>query len=147
MPSIQVFKQQKLIDSKRFEGSFHIHVKEGQPIWKTEAESFTDSMDYGQSAPPSYEHVWLIAGSPHYILHFVRPDWLLEVNDQRCKPGLYLSINIVWSKINLIYNEYEFSFLFEATEPTDEDAPLPQPIKLRSELSDVDIHFPTDSDL
>ncbi len=146
MPSIQVFKQQKLIYSKEFDGSFHIYVQEGQPIWKTETELFADSTSYGQSDSPKYEHVWLIAGSPCYILHFVRPDWALEINDHRCQLGLYLSINIVWSKVSLVYNEYKFSFLFEAHEMTNDDTPLPQPVILRSELNDTDIYFPIDGD-
>ena len=144
MPSVQVFKQQKLIDSKNFVGSFHIDVYEGQPIWKTESESSTNNADAGQSDSPKYEHVWLIASPSHYILHFIRPDWILEVNEQRCKLGLYLSINIAWSKVSLIYNEYKFSFLFEVNEMADEDTSLPQPASLRSELSDVDKHFPID---
>lgn len=147
MPTLQVFKYETLIDGRQFSMGLHMIVEGEKVVWQTDEEHEIDRKGWGTYVnPPRYESIWLVGSPSVYWFQFIRPDWGLELNGQRCPLGLYVRVEVFWSRVSLTYNYgYRFVFLFEPHEiRLNEGTPLPKSEKLRSEFGEADKSFPID---
>lgn len=84
--------------------------------WETDDNSIPpEALEHPRAA----DHLMVLGGDQikitfgaKYCVHTVRSDWQMKINDIECPKGVYGFFQVVWPKIELSYQSYQFIFFF-----------------------------------
>ncbi len=130
MAVVEIYNQGQLITKKEvttFFVSSHSFVPVAREVlfwrignnttrWETDDDSVPpEALEHPRAA----DHLMLFGGDQtkitfgaRYCVHTVRPDWQMKINDIECQKGVYGFFQVLWPKIELSYQSYQFIFFF-----------------------------------
>jgi hypothetical protein len=102
MPTIHVYRNGALIDSRDFTGSFHVFSE------LTGSQGLRWEADGEQSAGGGEYLLWIRRASTAPQIAVVRPDWKLVTDGTPWPEGAHLEVNVAGRKVELLHRDYRF---------------------------------------
>lgn len=147
MASIEIYHGKRLVEERTFNGNFYLNSRDGVLFWQFEdTELHTDNqevMRYSETYSQKITELIKLTPQSMYFFQVIRPDWTLRINEIDCPRGGYLTVDVYWRNIKLIFRDYQFCFTFTSEDTiVREEEPLPVPDVRRNDLLDADTTFP-----
>ena len=135
MPKLLVSKDNMIIDERQFQESFlviggerlywHFYPSENG-FWRTEIYN-KKSISKDSDVTGSQQFTITYTGR-RYEVNCVLPDWSLSIDDVILPKGFYNTFEVVWRKLKVNYQGYEFLFVFDIADIETETIAMPKPI-------------------